>query len=507
MDVTIIRKKFQESLVTRISHAFKRWKRSVLSVCTRIWQVGADDHRKVIHSIKVGLALSLVSVFYFVRPMFDTFGGNAIWAVVAVILAFEFTVGATLSKGLNISCASFLAGFLGIGVSDVAELTGKRCELVILGVSIFVIGAWSTYARFFPIMIKKKYDYVVLVFILTYNLIAIASYRAENIFKMAYQQMSMIVIGCALSFAINLIIFPVWAGDDLHNSILCNMEGLAKSLEECVTKYFVELKDCQESGYDEVPRACKFVVNSKATEESLASFAIWEPPHGRFFFRYPWNLYEKVGNMTRHCAYCVKALHEFSKSEIQAPFEVRENLKTSFIDMGREAANILRELAERIRKTRRSKSPHLMMDQLRAVVENLQSSLKLQPELFINSKRWIVLEEKPLRVPQNFLEGLTRTENLQAFSIPKPAKQADLINRGSIGISMQKEGVQTDTSRDRAAKICEMREMKQSSCSFMEILPLVSFSALLIETVAKLESLMMAVEELEEVIFRNIDSR
>lgn len=48
---------------------------------------------------------------------------------------------------------------------------------------------------------------------------------------MAHQRMSTIAIGCTLCFAINVIVFPVWAGDDLHNSILRNMEGLAESLE------------------------------------------------------------------------------------------------------------------------------------------------------------------------------------------------------------------------------------------------------------------------------------
>lgn len=51
------------------------------------------------------------------------------------------------------------------------------------------------------------------------------------------------------------------------------------------------------------------------------NFASWEPPHGRFFFRYPWNLYQKVGSMTRHYAYCVDALDELLKSEIQVLVE------------------------------------------------------------------------------------------------------------------------------------------------------------------------------------------
>eukprot|EP00253_Pinus_taeda_P010410 PITA_10410 len=489
MDVSSLQKKFHERLVSRILQAFNRCKRSVLSVCTRIWQVGANDPRRVIHSIKVGLALSVVSLFYFVWPMFDTFAENAIWIVMTVVIVFEFTVGATLSKGLNRSFATLLGGFLGVGVRYVTEDTDKNCERVILGVSIFALGAASTYSRFFP-LIKKRYDYGVIIFLLTFNLIAISGYRDENIFKMAHQRMSTIVIGCAFCFAINVIVFPIWAGDDLHKSILRNMEGLAESLEECITTYFVNPNDGQRLEND-VPIACKSVLNSKATEESLVNFATWEPPHGRFFFRYPWNLYENVGRMTRHYAYWVDALDGLLKSEIQVPFSVIENLRTPCFELGRESANILRELAETVRTTRRSNNPNLMRGRLSAVVENLQNSLTADLELFIDTESSQLLEK-------NFSEGLTAIENLHASSIQNSEKQADLISKTSPGTSTKGEEIQADKSRDRADQMCQTRNMKRNSSAFTEVLPLARFSALLLETVAKLESVIMAVEELGE---------
>lgn len=142
MEANTIQENFCNRLVTRISQAFHEYKRSVLSVSKRVWQVGADDPRRVIHSIKVGLALTLVSIFYFVRPLFDSLGANAMWAVMTVVVVFEFTVGATLSKGVNRSLATLLAGLLGVGVSYVAELTGKNCERVIVGVFVFALGRY-----------------------------------------------------------------------------------------------------------------------------------------------------------------------------------------------------------------------------------------------------------------------------------------------------------------------------------------------------------------------------
>lgn len=505
MDANTIQEKFYNREVRRIVQAFHQWKRSVLSVCRRIWQVGADDPRRVIHSIKVGVALSLVSLIYFLRPLFNSFGGNAIWAVMTVVVVFEFTVGATLSKGLNRSFATLLAGLLGVGVSYVAELTGKNCERVILGVSVFGLGAASTYSRFFPV-IKKRYDYGVVIFILTFTLIAISGYRTENLFQMAYQRIATIVIGCALCFVINVFPFPIWAGDDLHNSIIQNLEGLAESLQECVTKYFVESEDGQESEDDEVGRGYKCVLNSKATQESLANFARWELPHGRFFFRYPWKLYVKVGSMTRYCAYCVEALNGLLNSEIQAPRAGRERLKMPCIDIGRESANVLRELADSIR-TMRSRNSTIMIDRLAAVVENLQNSLRAQPQLFINTKRWQTVEEKPLCTPGYCQEGLISSDKFHDSSIPKTTEQVDEESTMSFRTStLEQENIQEDISRNQARKICEMSEMKRSRYEFMDALPLASVTALLVETVARLQGVIVAVEELgEEAKFMNMD--
>ena len=88
------------------------------------------------------------------------------------------------------------------------------------------------------------------------------------------------------------------------------------------------------------------------------------------------------------------------------PLAARKKLKMPCLEIGRESTNILRELADSIRM-RRSTNSTLMMDQLTAVVENLQNSLSAQPELFINTKRWRVVEQKPMSTLQ---EGLTRLD-------------------------------------------------------------------------------------------------
>ena len=56
-------------------------------------RVAKEDPRRVVHSFKVGLVLSLVSSFYYYQPLYDSFGVNAMWAVMTVVVVFEFSVG------------------------------------------------------------------------------------------------------------------------------------------------------------------------------------------------------------------------------------------------------------------------------------------------------------------------------------------------------------------------------------------------------------------------------
>ncbi|KAH9316159.1 hypothetical protein KI387_024786, partial [Taxus chinensis] len=294
----------------------------------KMYKLGRDDPRRIIHAIKVGLALSLVSLFYLMEPLFDGVGDNAIWAIMTVVVVFEFTAGATLSKGLNRGIGTVIAGSLAVSVGYIAEKTGKLGEPIVIGSSCFILGGAATFFRFFP-EIKVKYDYGVVIFILTFNMITVSGYRVENIFSMAYQRLSTIAIGCAVSLVISLCIFPIWAGEDLHHSIVKRIHGLAESLKGCMVEYF---KGSPYSGINEeesekIIQGYKDVLDSKTSEESLANFATWEPGHGKFGFRHPWKQYVKVGGMLRHMAYCVVALHGCLRSEYQATHINRLGIK------------------------------------------------------------------------------------------------------------------------------------------------------------------------------------
>lgn len=91
-------------------------------------------------------------------------------------------------------------------------------------------GAAATYLRFLP-YIKKNYDYGVVIFLLTFNLITVSSYRVDNVLKIAHDRFYTIAIGCGICLLMSLLVFPNWSGEDLHNSSVAKLEGLAMSIE------------------------------------------------------------------------------------------------------------------------------------------------------------------------------------------------------------------------------------------------------------------------------------
>lgn len=75
------------------------------------------------------------------------------------------------------------------------------------------------------------YDYGMMIFILTFCLVAVSSLRSEKIIVVAHQRLSTIVLGVALSFVTTTIVYPFWAGEDLHKLEADNLEKLATYLK------------------------------------------------------------------------------------------------------------------------------------------------------------------------------------------------------------------------------------------------------------------------------------
>ncbi|XP_076883200.1 aluminum-activated malate transporter 8-like [Bidens hawaiensis] len=325
----------------------------ILNFIMRIKKLGQDDPRRIAHSFKVALAITLVSMVYYLGPLYKGIGDAGVWAILTVVVVFEYTAGATLCKGMNRGLATLLAGVLGIGAKYLASLFGSKAEPIVLGFLVFLLVTFATFSRFIP-HIKRRYDYGVLIFILTFSLVAVSGYRVDKILKLAHQRLSTILIGGATCIVISLCVCPVWAGEDLHNLIVSNLEKLASFLEGFGGEIFeVPLEGDTVGGSNEPDKsfltAYKSVLNSKATEESLANFAWWEPGHGKFRFSHPWKQYLKIGVLTRQCGYHIEALNGHLDAKFQASSEFSKRVQEPCTKMSSEAGKALKELSKSVK--------------------------------------------------------------------------------------------------------------------------------------------------------------
>lgn len=83
--------KLEKQEVGSILPEKQKWRAS--EFIKNIKKIGEDDPRRIVHSAKVGLALTLVSFFYYLRPLYNGFGQAGMWAILTVVVVFEFTVG------------------------------------------------------------------------------------------------------------------------------------------------------------------------------------------------------------------------------------------------------------------------------------------------------------------------------------------------------------------------------------------------------------------------------
>ncbi|KAG5238111.1 hypothetical protein OIU76_014622 [Salix suchowensis] len=352
-----------------------KFKAKVAEMARNIKKVGQDDPRRVIHSLKVGAALALVSMLYYYQPLYCNFGVTAMWAIMTVVVVFEFSVGATLGKGLNRGMATLLASALAVGAHHLANLSGRRVEPILLGSFVFLQATLSTFLRFFP-KLKARYDYGLLVFILTFSLISVSGFRDDEILELAYKRVSTIMIGGCACVVISIVICPVWAGEDLHNLIALDIEKLGNFLEGFGDEYFKSTGEAGTKDDKKYLEGYKSVLDSKTSEESLANFAAWEPGHGRFQFRHPWKQYLKVATLARECACRIESLNGYLNADIQVSSEVRSRTQEACTNMSIESGKALKELSFAIKKMVKPSSADSHIENAKSAAKNLKSLLK-----------------------------------------------------------------------------------------------------------------------------------
>ncbi|KAK2990500.1 hypothetical protein RJ640_019780 [Escallonia rubra] len=330
------------------------------------------DTRKFIHCVKVGIALVLVSLLYLLDPLFKKVGGNAMWAIMTVVVAFEFFAGATLSKGVNRGVGTILGGGLGCLVAILADEIGGIGHAIAVATSVFIFGAAATYSRFVP-SVKKKYDYGVMIFILTFSLVVVSGLRAGTVMKLARERLLTIGMGFAVCIFTNLLIFPMWASDELHRTTAFKFENLARSVEGCLEEYFALVGEKEIQPSANIVSICSSMLHSKSNEESQANFAMWEPWHGKFGLSYPWEKYLQIGEVTRELASTILSLKGCLQSSRQPSPTLRQSIKQPCEIAGLYLASILRELGQSIEEMKKCRAKVLIVPHLHTMKAELSS--------------------------------------------------------------------------------------------------------------------------------------
>ncbi|KAF9674115.1 hypothetical protein SADUNF_Sadunf10G0094100 [Salix dunnii] len=472
----------------------------------RAWEMGRSDPKKVIFATKMGLALSIVSLLIFWKGSNEEISQYSIWAILTVIVMFEYSIGATLIKGFNRVLGTVCAGILAFFCAELSILAGDQREEVLIVASIFIAGFFSSYLKLYPTM--APYEYGFRVFILTYCILMVAGNRTREYTTAVLTRLVLIAVGAGVCFVVNVFIYPIWAGDALHGLVAKNFMDLAISLEGCVNGYLkcveyerVPSKILTFQAYDDpLYNGYRSVLESTKREDSLFGFAIWEPPHGRFrMFNYPWKNYVKMSGALRHSAFMVMALHGCILSEIQAPAERRQVFRSELQRVGAEGANVLRELGSKVDKMEKL-SPGDILKEVHEAAGLLQKKIDERSYLLVNSESWEIARD-----PQVFqeLENLKENENIKLGY--KSASEAVLDLRS---LTLSTPSLPPKDSRDNlVAKQASWPSLnagtgiEQSECRTYEsasALSLAMFASLLIEFSARLQNVVESFEELSE---------
>ncbi|XP_009334484.2 aluminum-activated malate transporter 9-like [Pyrus x bretschneideri] len=493
----------------------------------KVWKFAREDSNRVKFSLKVGLAVLLVSLLILFRAPYEVFGTNIIWSILTVAIMFEYTVGATFNRGFNRALGSLLAGVLAISVAQIALSSGRVAEPIIIGFSIFLIGTITSFMKLWPSLVPYEYGFRVVLF--TYCLIVVSGYRLSmgNPMRTAMDRLYSIAIGGFVAVLVNVLVCPIWAGEQLHKELVNNFNSVADSLEDCVRKYLEddgsvhpELSKTVMGEFPDEPayRKCRSTLNSSAKLEALAVSAKWEPPHGRFkHFFYPWSEYVKVAAVLRYCAYQVMALHGVLHSEIQAPYNLRITFQSEIHEATSQAAELVRSLGQDISDMKRSTRTSLIK-KLHSSTERLQRAIDVHsylltspcdpPETNGYSKPLTKLSQT---LSNNFSDLTSQLADLDSSnSLDKNSNQSaqqqqqtepnnyhELMRKQSRRQHYSWPPLQVDAFEEEGSSGDFLPRMKALEST--AALSLANFTSLLIEFVARLDHLVEAVDELSKL--------
>ncbi|GAU14853.1 hypothetical protein TSUD_50650 [Trifolium subterraneum] len=433
--------------------------------------MGRNDRRKVVFAMKAGLSLALVSLFIYIKE--EQLSKYSIWAILTVVVVFEFSIGATLNKGFNRALGTISAGLIAL------------------------VG----YLFFLSFNAKLNIDACTRAY-------SIYDVHGMKFITTAFYRLVLIGVGAGVCLSVNICIFPIWSGEDLHKLVVKNFHGVAGSLEGCVNGYL----QCVE--YERIPskilvyqasddplyRGYRAAMQSSSQEETLIDFALWEPPHGPYkMFNYPWKSYVKLSGALRHCASLVMAMHGCILSEIQAPPEKRLVFFQELQKVGAEGAKVLRQLGSKVEKMEKLSRSDILLE-VHDAAELLQMKIDSHSFLLVNSENWEAVRQHQSRQNEKS-ENLIDENNKQSVT-----NESGEDSKLSISIqhSVAESSFMQNTNKSLVSwplSFCNDAIINEAESKVYESassLSLATFASLLIEFVARLQNLVDEFQDLSE---------
>ncbi|XP_076889777.1 aluminum-activated malate transporter 4-like [Bidens hawaiensis] len=500
------------SILDRLTKAWE----DLQAFLIKVYENGLSDPRQFIFAGKSGLALAFVSILIFFKEPFSYIREHSIWAVLTVIVVFEFSIGATLVKGFLRGLGTATAAILALGTAQLSVWAGKGQECIVL-ISIFITGAVTSFIKLYPSM--RVYEYGFRVFMLTFAIVMVSG--TSEFFDTAVSRMLLVFVGAGICLVVSLCVYPIWSGEDLHKLVVTNFRGVATSLEECVRSYLQNVEYQRipskilvyQATDDPLYTGYRAAVQSTSQEEALLGFANWEPPHGPYkMWRYPWSQFLKVSGALRHCAFMVMAMHGCILSEIQAAPELRMMFRNEIQQVGMEGAKVLRELGNKLEKLEKLSPGFEMLDKVHEAAEDLQMLIDKKSYHLVKSEKW-----SASRRPKDF-EDVDHLHEIKEEETPCLDELSSHFKLPSHHAGLNQHLVKTMSINNTTASCfgmnCEEQVQWPSRLSVLgdvvlnerEIrtyesataLSLTNFTSSLIEFVARLQNLLDSYKELSE---------